>query len=61
MQAHYNNALKLEQQGFINRGQRMQFEVARNNAERTFQSTESSLRASQFQLQNLLNTKEKLI
>ena len=60
MQAHYNNALKLEQQGFINRGQRMQFEVARNNAERTFQSTESSLRASQFQLQNLLNTKEKI-
>lgn len=60
MQQHYNNALKLEQQGFINKGQRMQFEVARNNAERTYQNAQSNLRASQFSLQNLLQTKEGL-
>ncbi|MEC8567571.1 MAG: TolC family protein, partial [Pseudomonadota bacterium] len=60
MQEHYNNALKLEQQGFINKGQRMQFEVARNNAERTYQNVKSNLRASEFSLQNLLKTKEDL-
>ncbi|ERP95040.1 transporter [Acinetobacter sp. COS3] len=60
MQEHYNNALKLEQQGFINKGQRMQFEVARNNAERTYQNAKSNLRASEFSLQNLLKTKEDL-
>lgn len=60
MQEHYNNALKLEKQGFINKGQRMQFEVARNNAERTYQNAQSNLQASQFSLQNLLKTKENL-
>lgn len=60
MQEHYNNALKLEKQGFINKGQRMQFEVALNNAERTYQNAQSNLQASQFSLQNLLKTKESL-
>ncbi|ENW04303.1 TolC family protein [Acinetobacter beijerinckii] len=60
MQQHYNNALKLEKQGFINKGQRMQFEVARNNAERTYQNAQSNLQASQFSLQNLLKTKQGL-
>ena len=45
MQTHYNNALKLENQGFISKGQRMQFEVA-----------EASLRSSLFQLNNLLQS-----
>lgn len=58
MQQHYHNAVKLEQQGFINKGQRMQFEVARNNAQRTYQNTQSDLQASQFQLKNLLQTQE---
>src|SRR5690606_34422911 len=49
MQSHYNNALKLEQQGFISKGQRMQFEVAKNNAQRTYQNAEASLRSSLFQ------------
>lgn len=60
MQEHYNNALKLEKQGFINKGQRMQFEVARNNAERTYINAQSNLQASQFSLQNLLKTKQGL-
>jgi outer membrane protein TolC len=60
MQQHYNNALKLEKQGFINKGQRMQFEVARNNAERAYQNAQSNLHASEFSLQNLLQTKENL-
>ena len=60
MQEHYNNALKLEKQGFINKGQRMQFEVARNNAERTYQNAQSNLQASKFSLQNLLKTKQGL-
>ena len=60
MQEHYNNALKLEKQGFINKGQRMQFEVARNNAERTYQNAQSNLKASEFSLQNLLQTKESV-
>lgn len=54
MQNHYNNALKLERAGFISKGQRMQFEVARNNAERALQNSQANLEASRFQLQNLL-------
>ena len=60
MQQHYDNALKLEKQGFINKGQRMQFEVARNNAQRPYQNAQSNLQASQFSLQNLLQTKAPL-
>ncbi len=55
MQQHYDNALKLERQGFISKGQRMQFEVAKNNATRTYQNASSNLSSSQFQLKNLLN------
>ena len=58
MQSHYNNALKLEQQGFISKGQRMQFEVAKNNAQRTYQNAEASLRSSLFQLNNLLQSSQ---
>ncbi|TCH62848.1 TolC family protein [Acinetobacter sp. ANC 4862] len=58
MQSHYNNALKLENQGFISKGQRMQFEVAKNNAERTYQNAEASLRSSMFQLNNLLQSSQ---
>lgn len=54
MQQHYRNALKLEQQGFISKGQRMQFEVARNNAQRSSQNVQADLKASLFQLNNLL-------
>ena len=60
MQEHYGNAVKLEQQGFINKGQRMQFEVARNNAERSHQNAQANLAASQFSLQNLLQTKQSI-
>ena len=58
MQKHYNNALKLEQQGFISKGQRMQFEVAKNNAERAQQNSEANLRSSLFQLNNLLHSSQ---
>lgn len=58
MQGHYNNALKLENQGFISKGQRMQFEVAKNNAQRTYQNAEASLRSSLFQLNNLLQSSQ---
>ncbi|MBU3848206.1 MAG: TolC family protein [Candidatus Acinetobacter avistercoris] len=54
MQQHYRNALKMEQQGFLSKGQRMQFEVARNNAERTAQNNQANLSAALFQLSNLL-------
>lgn len=54
MQQHYRNALKLEQQGFISKGKRMQFEVARNNAERAQQNAQANLNAALFQLNNLL-------
>lgn len=55
MQKHYDNALKLEQAGFISKGQRMQFEVARNSAQRVNQNAFSNLQSSQFHLKNLLN------
>ena len=58
MQIHYRNAIKLEQQGFISKGQRMQFEVAQNNAERAYQNTEGNFKASLFQLNNLLQTSQ---
>ncbi|WP_180028714.1 TolC family protein [Acinetobacter sp. YH16032] len=54
MQRHYKNSLKLEQQGFISKGQRMQFEVAKNNAERSHQSSQANLNTALFQLNNLL-------
>lgn len=54
MQTHYSNALKLEQQGFIAKGQRMQFEVAKNNAERANQNAAANFKSSLFQLNNLL-------
>ena len=55
LQQHYDNALKLEKQGFISKGQRMQFEVARNDAQRIYQNNVGNLQSSQFQLKNLLN------
>src|SRR5690606_11508073 len=58
MQQHYANALKIEQQGFISKGQRMQFEVAKNNALRTFQNTEANLRSSLFKLNNLMQSSQ---
>ncbi|OTG83666.1 TolC family protein [Acinetobacter sp. ANC 4648] len=58
MQTHYSNALKLEQQGFISKGQRMQFEVAKNNAERLEQNAEANFRSSLFQLNNLLQSSQ---
>ena len=58
MQQHLSNALKLEQQGFISKGQRMQFEVAKNNAERALNDTAGNLRASLFQLNNLLRSSQ---
>ncbi|TCM67299.1 outer membrane protein TolC [Acinetobacter calcoaceticus] len=57
-QTHYHNALKLEAQGFINKGQRMQFEVAKNNAERNLQNVDSNLKSSLFQLNNLLQNQD---
>ena len=58
MQSHYQNALKLEQQGFISKGQRMQFEVAKNNADRVMQNAQANLRASLLQLNNLLQSSQ---
>nr|WP_228146861.1 TolC family protein [Acinetobacter sp. ANC 4470] len=58
MQTHYSNALKLENQGFISKGQRMQFEVAKNNAQRLEQNTDANLRSSLFQLNNLLQSSQ---
>lgn len=58
MQTHYNNALKLEKQGFISKGQRMQFEVAKNNAQRTYQNSDASYKASLFRLNNLLQSSD---
>ena len=58
MQKHYNNALKLEQQGFISKGQRMMFEVAKNNALRVLQTNETTYRISLFQLNNLLQSSQ---
>lgn len=58
IQGHYQNALKLEQQGFISKGQRMQFEVAKNNAERGLQNSEANYRSSLFQLNNLLQSSQ---
>ena len=58
MHRHLDNALKLEKQGFLSKGQRMQFEVARNNAQRLLQNAQANLQSSQFQLNNLLRTNQ---
>lgn len=54
MQLHVDNALKLEQAGLISRGQRMQFEVARNQALRLYQHADSRHQKSLFALRSLL-------
>ena len=54
MQLHVDNAYKLEQQGFISRGQRMQFEVARNQVQRLYQSTQNQHQNSIYELAVLL-------
>lgn len=54
MQLHVNNAYKLEQQGFISRGQRMQFEVARNQVQRLHQAAQNQHQNSIYELESLL-------
>lgn len=58
MQKHYNNALKLEREGFISKGQRMQFEVARNDAQRLLTTTSTAYKNSLFQFNNLLQSSQ---
>lgn len=60
MQKHVNNAIKLEQQGFISKGQRMQFEVAYNNSLRTLDNLQIQLQQSLFALQQLVKTQQPL-
>ncbi|MCF9035448.1 TolC family protein [Acinetobacter nectaris] len=60
MQKHVNNAIKLEQQGFISKGQRMQFEVAYNNSLRTLDNLQIQLQQSLFALQQLVKTQQSL-
>ena len=54
MQLHVDNAYKLEQAGFISRGQRMQFEVARNHADRLYQSAALTHQQNIFEIRTLL-------
>ncbi|MFB6348114.1 TolC family protein [Moraxella sp. ZJ142] len=58
MQQHANNALKLEQAGFISRGQRMQFEVARNQTQRAYELAKLAYEQSLFELQDLLGKRQ---
>lgn len=58
MQKHYDNALKLEQQGFISKGQRMQFEVAKTMHNAVSKPVQANLKASLFQLNNLLQSSQ---
>lgn len=60
MQKHLDNALKLEKQGFISKGQRMQFEVVRNTALRALQSVQAEKSNSQFVLHNLLRNEQNI-
>lgn len=55
MQLHADNANKLEQQGFISKGQRMQFEVARNQALRLYQATDTQYQTALFALRTLIS------
>ncbi|MEB3766242.1 TolC family protein [Acinetobacter sp. MD2] len=61
MQKHVDNAYKLEKQGFISQGQRMQFEVARNSAQRALQSVQAEKTNSLFVLHNLLHNQQDII
>ncbi|MBF7682682.1 TolC family protein [Acinetobacter sp. B5B] len=58
MQKHVSNAVKLEQQGFISKGQRMPFEVAYNNSLRTLDALDIQLKQSYFTLQQLLQNEQ---
>ncbi|MEB3753463.1 TolC family protein [Acinetobacter sp. MD2(2019)] len=60
MQRHLDNAVKLEKQGFISQGQRMQFEVARNTASRALESVQIERSNSLFVLHNLLKQPDDL-
>jgi outer membrane protein TolC len=56
--AHLNQAIKLEQQGMINHGQRLQAEVAKQAAQRQFDQASSHEESSRYALQQLLNVSQ---
>ena len=60
MQQHVKNALALERQGFISKGQRMQFEVARNTSERLYNNSKVALQNSRFDLLNALQSRDNI-
>ena len=60
MQQHVKNALALERQGFISKGQRMQFEVARNTSERLYNNSKVALQNSRFELLNALQSRDNV-
>ena len=60
MQQHVKNALALERQGFISKGQRMQFEVARNASERLYNNSKVALQNSRFELLNALQSRDNV-
>ncbi|MFT4019891.1 MAG: TolC family protein [Acinetobacter sp.] len=60
MQQHVENAYKLEKQGFISKGQRMQFEVARNQALIAQQTVETERQNSLFSFHNLMRNERDL-
>ena len=60
MQQHVKNALALERQGFISKGQRMQFEVARNTSERLYNHSKVALQNSRFKLLNALQSRDNV-
>lgn len=59
MQTHVDQAYALEKQGFISQGQRMLFEVARNNALRVLNSTTYQYQQSQYFLAQQLHEPEQ--
>ena len=60
MQQHVKNALALERQGFISKGQRMQFEVSRNTSERLYNNSKVALQNSRFELLNALQSRDNV-
>ncbi|PZN97616.1 MAG: transporter [Alphaproteobacteria bacterium] len=56
LQRHFDDALKLEKQGFASRAQALQAQVARDDAERDYQKARNDLATATAYLANLLHS-----
>ncbi|KAK0359397.1 hypothetical protein LTR94_031477, partial [Friedmanniomyces endolithicus] len=61
LERHVSDAIKLEQAGFISRAQRLQAEVARDDAAREFEKAQADLESADATLSGLLRSSSPVV